>query len=106
MIDNFILSSVIFDSGLKLKEPEYKSICESIESESFSLNKVVLEYKKKTSLEEGYSGFKLNDGENVLIDCSLFEQIEQLSIDKDKLAIFMSESKENIKTVIQKVLGI
>lgn len=101
-MNNFILSSVIFDSGLKLKQPEYESICESIDKNSFSLNKVLTEYKLRT---DGSFNCVLNDGNRIVVNEELIDLIGKMEIDSDKLGNYMSESKENFKNVVRKILN-
>ena len=103
-VDKSVLASVIFDSDSKIKESEYQAICESIESDSVSLNEILLGYKKKVSILEGACYFVLQDGSKVLISEDVIDMLSELNIDKQKLVSFMSESKGNLESVIRKVI--
>lgn len=95
------IATIIFDSGKKLSESEYKSICESIESDSFSSNKIVNEYKKKDSIF-GSNVFVLNDGTRALISESMISKIADLKI--PELDSYIRESKENLDKIIDCII--
>lgn len=104
ILEQSILASVIFDSDKKIKESEYVSICESIETDAFNLNDILIGYKKKTPIFEGALFFVLNDGSRVLISEEVISLISSLNIDKEKLCGYMSESIDNTNAIVNKIL--
>ena len=96
------LATVIFDSGRKIFETEYVAICETIMSDRFSLDPIVLEYKNKEKLLDSFL-FVLNDGSRVLVTETDLANIRSVDIDRTKLAEFMQESKENFSRIISEI---
>lgn len=103
MMDINRLANVIFRKGKKIQEKEYNSICESIESDKFTLSEHVSEYKTYDSVL-GKNVYLLEDGSKVLISSELIESLNTLNIDKERLQNYMLQSEKNFKKVIGTIL--
>jgi hypothetical protein len=93
------LANIIFQRGEKLHEKSYKMICESLESDIFTLSEHVADYKAIDSVL-GKNVYVLQDGTRVLVSRELIESLNSLNTDKDRLGDFMSQSQKNFKNVI------
>jgi len=93
------LANVIFQRGEKIHQAQYDSICESIETDKFTLSEHVADYKHFDSVL-GKNIYLLEDGSKVLVSRELIESINKLEIDKSKLQKFMSESIDNFKKTL------
>lgn len=93
------LANVIFQRGEKIHQAQYDAICESIESDKFTLSEHVSDYKAFDSIM-GKNVYLLEDGTRVLVSRELIEHINNLDINKDKLLGFMSSSIENFKKTV------
>ena len=93
------LANVIFQRGEKIHQAQYDSICESIETDKFTLSEHVADYKHLDSVL-GKNIYLLEDGSKVLVSRELIESINKLEIDKSKLQKFMSESIDNFKKTL------
>lgn len=93
------LANVIFQRGEKIHQAQYDSICESIETDKFTLSEHVSDYKHFDSVL-GKNIYLLEDGSKVLVSRELIESINKLEIDKSKLQKFMSESIDNFKKTL------
>lgn len=98
-MDNSRLANVIFDKGRKITESHYKMICEKIDSDVFTLDEYVMEYKAKDSFL-GKLAFNLKDGTSVLISESTITKLNQLNINKADLEEHMGANLSNFKQVI------
>lgn len=98
-MDTHRLANVIFDRGQKITESHYASICESIESDSFTLNEYVVSYKLKDSFL-GKIAYQLNDGTKVLVSESTMQKLCALNMNRQLLERHMNDSYDNFKQVI------
>ena len=99
-MDTARLANVIFDKGHKIPQTRYSAICESIESDVFTLDEYVLAYK----LKENFLGkvpFLLADGTKVLISESAINKINSLNINRQELEEFMSKDYASFKQLIE-----
>ena len=99
-MDTHRLANIIFDKGQKITESHYAGICESIDTESFSLDEYVISYKTKDNFM-GKLAFKLDDGTNVLISESALQNLRSLNINRDKLERHMNSNYSNFKQIIE-----
>jgi hypothetical protein len=97
------LANVIFDMGEKLSQSKYELICEDIRSDRFTLSEHVCAYKK-LDMVAGKNAYRLTDGTTVLVSPELIESLNSLSIDKNKLTTFMSQSEKNFKSVLRTII--
>lgn len=97
------LANVIFQRGEKIHQAQYDSICESIETDKFTLSEHVADYKHFDSVL-GKNIYLLEDGSKVLVSRELIEDINKLNINKDKLVEFMSKSENNFKKTLSIIL--
>lgn len=104
MIDSARLATVIFDKGRKITQAQYEEICGLIESDSFTLNEFVIEYKKKDSIMENLF-FTLKDGSRILLEENLLNTIENLNLDKNTLVEFMGMNQTNFQNVIREIVN-
>lgn len=98
-MDTCRLANVIFDRGQKITESHYKNICESIDSEIFTLDEYVISYKMKESFM-GRLAFRLKDDTKVLITESCAKQLSLLNINRKELEEHMNKSYDDFKQVI------
>lgn len=98
-MDSHRLANIIFDKGQKITESHYSSICESIDSDSFTLNEYVMAYKLKENFMSKIP-YKLKDGTKVLISESSMHKLCGLNISRQELECFMNESYSNFKQII------
>ena len=103
-VDLSKLASVIFDSGKKITQSSYQTLCESIETERFTLNEHVIDYKRRDMFMCRVP-FKLNDGTTVLVEESTLKTLVNVNIDRTKLVEYMSVSESNFKKVIGSIYG-
>lgn len=103
MIDNSRLASVIFDGGKKISQSRYIAICESIESDSLSLDEYVISYKKRDDIL-GNLFFCLKDGSRVLLDEECVSILKSLDMDQEKLTAYMNESYDNFFRIIKEIV--
>jgi len=100
-MDSRRLANIIFDKGQKIPESRYKSICESLEAESFSLDDYVVAYKLRDKFM-GKIAFTLADGANVLISESTLLSLANLtSIDKDSVSTYMNSGYDQFADIIR-----
>ena len=104
MIDSARLANVIFDLGKRIPQSTYSMICESIETDSLSLDPYVIGYKKKDIIEENLF-FSLKDGSRILISESVLNTLSSLDMDRETLIGFMSESMENFQNVLREIIN-
>lgn len=97
---NSRLASIIMDSGRKLFESEYRDIISIILEDRFSLDPIIVEYKKKELILDSYL-FVLNDGNRVLVSENTLEKLSSLNTNKSDLEKFIQESKENFSKIIE-----
>ena len=97
------LANVIFQRGEKIHQAQYDSICESIETDKFTLSEHVADYKAFDSIL-GKNVYLLEDGTKVLVSKELIESINNLDINKDKLVQFMSASIDNFKKTLSVII--
>ena len=97
------LANVIFQRGEKIHQAQYDTICESIESDKFTLSEHVSDYKSFDAIL-GKNVYLLEDGTKVLVSKELIENINSLNINKDKLVEFMSKSEDNFKKTLSIIL--
>ena len=97
-MDSRRLANIIFDKGQKIPESRYKSICESLEAESFSLDDYVVAYKLRDKFM-GKIAFTLADGANVLISESTL--LSLASIDKDSVSTYMNSGYDQFADIIR-----
>jgi hypothetical protein len=104
MTDVNRLANVIFERAEPLTENQYRTICEAIDSDAFTLNEHVLAYKAKETIY-GYLFFLLEDGSKVLVSPNLLETINSLNIDAKKLEGYMRRSLPNFTTMLETING-
>lgn len=97
------LANIIFQKGKKIQEKEYNAICESIETDKFTLSEHVAAYKQYDSVL-GKNVYLLEDGSKVLVSTELIEELNTLNIDRERLQTFMLQSEQNFKKVIGTIL--
>lgn len=101
-MDTTRLANVIFDKGQKITQARYSAICESIESDIFTLDEYVIAYK----LKENFLGkvpFVLRDGSKVLVSESVISKINSLNINRQELEEFMVKDYDSFKQLIEVV---
>lgn len=98
-MDRSRLATLIFDSGRKLPESEYRSICEDIETDRVTFNDISIKYKKRESIYENIL-FVLNDGNRVLLSEESISKLKSMELNKEKLAIFMQTDISNFESVV------
>ncbi len=97
------LANIIFQKGKKIHEKEYNAICESIDTDKFTLSEHVAAYKSHDSVL-GKNVYLLEDGSKVLVSLELIESLNALNIDKSRLQSYMMQSEQNFKKVIGTIL--
>jgi hypothetical protein len=80
---------------------EYQDV---IESNEFVLDPVMLDILEGKSSFINKIEFTLEDGSNIAIDESTYNNLLNLDVDKYKLTVFMRESKENFTSVISQFI--
>ena|SRR5437763_12848415 len=98
------LANVIFERAEYLTESQYKSICDSIDSDAFSLNEHVIDYKVKDAIY-GKLFFLLEDGSKVLVSRGVLEKINKLNMDSGKLEAYMRQSLPNFQKMLETING-
>lgn len=96
------LANVIFQKGEKIHQKQYTEICESIQSDKFTLSEHVAEYKSHDSVL-GKNIYLLEDGSKVLLSKELIESINKVNVDKERLTEYMSKSIKHLKKVLSVV---
>ena len=104
MTDVNRLANVIFERAEPLTESQYKAIGAAIDSDAFTLNEHVLDYKAKEMLF-GKLFFLLEDGSKVLVSPELLESVNSLNIDAKKLEGYMRRSLLNFTTMLETLNG-
>jgi hypothetical protein len=99
-MDTHRLANVIFDRGQKINQTQYQFICESIDSDRFTLNEYVLDYKIKEKFVNRIA-YKLGDGTKVLVSEENIRNLNALNNNKKEVEAFMFESYANFKKVIE-----
>jgi hypothetical protein len=103
-MDRSRLATLIFDSGRKLPESEYRSICEDIDTDRVTFNDISIKYKKRESIYENIL-FVLNDGNRVLLSEDTLTKLKSLNIDNTKLVHYMQEDIGKFETIIGVING-
>lgn len=98
-MDKSRLANVIFDRGQKITESRYKTICERIDNDAFTLDEYVVEYKAKDSFM-GKLAFNLRDGSRVLVSEDTMTKLSSLNINRTHLEEHMGANLANFKQVI------
>lgn len=98
------LANVVFERAEPLTESQYKAICETIDSDAFSLNEHVLDYKSKEMIY-GKLFFLLEDGSKVLVSRELIERINGLNMESGKLEAYMRQSLPNFQKMLETLNG-
>lgn len=98
-MNNIRLANVIFDKGKKITQTHFTSICESIESDMFTLDEYVISYKSKEKFLNKIP-YVLQDGTRVLVSEECLNKINTLNIDRHKIQSFISKDYNQFKTVI------
>lgn len=102
MIDTNRLANIIFSIGEKIPESSYRVICESIQSDQFTLSEYVMEYKSGESII-GKVAYLLEDGTKVLVSPELIRNLNGLNINKNKLEMYMNKSYTNFRTILETI---
>jgi hypothetical protein len=103
-MDSTRLANVIFNRGQKITQTRYQSICESIDTDMFTLDEYVLDYKKKEQFM-GKIAYRLDDGSSVLISEKMIEQIRSINMDKTVLESYMKSDYTSFKSLLSLVAG-
>lgn len=103
-MDRSRLATLIFDSGRKLPESEYQSICEDIATDRFSINPISVAYKKSESIYERLL-FVLDDNNRVLVSEETLNKINALNTNKDKLVEYMQKDIQQFETILEVLNG-
>jgi len=101
---NSRLATIIMDSGRKLFESEYRDIISDILEDRFSLDPIVIEYKKKELILDSFL-FVLDDGSRVLVSEDTLDKLTNLNTNKSELEKFIQESKQNFSKIIEVLNG-
>jgi hypothetical protein len=104
MTDVNRLANVIFERAEPLTESQYKAICEAIDSDLFTLNEHVRDYKSKEMLFERLL-FVLEDGSRVLVSPALLETVKGLNIETKRVEAYMRRSLTNFTTMLETLHG-
>jgi hypothetical protein len=103
-MDRSRLATIIFDSGRKIPESEYQSICEDIVNDRFTINPLSIEYKKRESIYENLL-FVLDDNSRVLLSEEIIEKINSLNTNKDELIEYMRKDIVNFGKILEVLNG-
>ena len=98
------LANVIFERAEPLTESQYKSICETIDSDAFTLNEHVLDYKGKETIY-GKLFFLLEDGSKVLVSKDILQRINELNMESGKLEAYMRQSLPTFQKMLETLNG-
>jgi hypothetical protein len=98
------LANVIFERAEALTESQYKSISESIDSDLFTLNEHVFDYKSKEMIFDKLF-FMLEDGSKVLVSPALLESVKSLNIDTKRVEAYMRRSLNTFTTMLETLNG-
>lgn len=98
------LASIIFERGKKITQQSYSQICESIQSDKFTLNEYAIDYKKKDAIFEMIF-FVLNDGSKVLVSENTLNRLQKLDLNRSQLEEFAGSSKKNFLKVLEAING-
>jgi hypothetical protein len=98
------LANVIFERAEPLTESQYKAISEAIDSDMFTLNEHVLDYKAKEMLYDRLF-FMLEDGSKVLVSPAVLESVNSLNIDTKRVEAYMRRSLNNFTTMLETLNG-
>lgn len=94
------LANVIFDRGQKITQAHYQQICESIETDRFTLDAYVLDYKLKERFCEKVP-YRLDDGTKFLVSESMITKMRNLDMNLDELTEYMCKSSDNMTSIIR-----
>lgn len=98
------LASIIFERGKKISQQAYTQICESVQTDKFTLNEYVVDYKKKDAIFEKLF-FILNDGTKILVSEETLNKLQSLDLDRSQLEEYAGSSKKNFLKVLETING-